>query len=121
MVLCLHSYAGIPSSSGVEDLHGSSRTKAGKDTAVIGILYVAAFILLPADSARSVMIHHDTMPEPFKSGNPGGYMGPIPAEFAPMVYNDLTDQEEIKRYHGMMVLHSSDAYSGQMAPQAGKT
>jgi len=53
------------------------------------------------------------MPEPYKTGFPGGYLPAIPPEMAPLVFKDLEDQAEVARYHGMMTQHSSDSYSGK--------
>lgn len=114
VVLALHSYSGIPGSGAVEGLTRSARQAKGKSTAIVGILYIASFVPEVGDSVRKIMTALDAMPEPFLSGFPGKYMPGIPAEMAPMIYNDLTDEKEIAKYHGMMVMHSSDSYSGEV-------
>lgn len=121
VVLVVHSYAGIVGSAASEGLDLESRSAQGKPTAVIGLMYIAAFMPLPGESLRDIMIKHDALQEPYKTGMPGEYLPPVPAEFAAYIFNDFTDQEEIARYHGMMVRHSSDSYSGAAEGAGWKT
>ena len=112
VVIAVHSYAGVPGSAATYGLDLISREGAGKKTAVIGMLFIAAFLPVAGESLRSIMNQHEALQEPYKSGMPGEYLPPIPSEFAAFVFNDLTDASEAARYHGMMVQHSSDSYGG---------
>lgn len=77
VVVLLHSYSGVPGSSALEGLSRADRSAEGKTTAVVGVLYLASFVLPLGESNRSWMSARDAMPEPFKSGIPGGYLPPI--------------------------------------------
>lgn len=112
IILAVHSYGGIPGSAATEGLDQASRASQGKSSAVIGLLYIAAFIPVPGESLRDIMNKYDAMQEPYKTGIAGGYLPPVPAEFGAYVFNDIKDPEEIAKYHGMMQRHSSDSYSG---------
>lgn len=112
VVLAMHSYSGIPGSAATEGLDQTSRASQGKSSAVIGLLYIASFIPVAGESLRDIMNKHDAMQEPYKTGIAGEYLPPVPAEFGAYVFNDIKDQEEIAKYHGMMQRHSSDSYGG---------
>jgi len=110
-VLCVHSYSGVPGSSALQGLSKSDRLAAGKDTAVLGIVYIGSFLPAVGQSLRTIL--GEDMPEPYKTGFPGGYLPAVPPEMAALVFNDLEDQAEVARYHGMMTQHSSDSYGGK--------
>lgn len=112
VVLAVHSYSGIPGSAATEELDRETRASQGKSTAVVGLMYIASFMPLPGESLRSIMISHDAIQEPYRTGFPGEYLPAIPADFAAYVFNDVNDPEEVKKYHEMMVKHSSDSYGG---------
>lgn len=114
VVLGLHSYAGIPGTSAVEGLSKSAREAQDKTNFVAGLLYIASFVPEVGDSVRKIMGAHNAMPEPFLTGFPGQYMPALPAQMAPMIFNDLIDETEVERYHSTMVMHSSDSYSGEV-------
>ncbi|KAG8158116.1 hypothetical protein KVR01_011877 [Diaporthe batatas] len=120
VVVMLHSYAGVPGSSALKGLGRDDRAAEGKTTAVVGVLYLASFVLPLGVSNRAWMSGHDAMPEPFRSGIPGGYLPPIDPSFATMIFNDIESEEDQTRYLGMMTQHSSDSYDGVVAYEAWK-
>ncbi|KAI7777347.1 hypothetical protein LA080_003743 [Diaporthe eres] len=94
VVVMLHSYSG------------------GKSTAVVGVLYLASFVLPLGESNRRWLSAQDAMPEPFKSGVPGGYLPPIDPSFAAFIFNDIQSEELQAKYLAQMTRHSSDSYDG---------
>ncbi|KAK5945710.1 hypothetical protein PMZ80_002917 [Knufia obscura] len=117
-ILCLHSYSGVPGSSALQGLSKKDRLEAGKDTAVLGIVYIGSFLPAVGQSLRSIL--GEEMPEPYKTGFPGEYFPAIPVDFAPFVFNDVEDQAEVAKYHGIMTRHSSDSYGGECTYAAWK-
>lgn len=120
VVVLLHSYAGVPGSSALKGLGRDDRAAEGKTTAVVGVLYLASFVLPLGVSNRSWMSAHDAMPEPYKSGIPGGYLPAIDPSFGAMIFNDIESEEDRTRYLGMMTRHSSNSYDGVVAYEAWK-
>jgi len=116
VVLCLQSYSGFPGSEAVKGL--SQKDRGANATAVIGIVYAASFLPEEGNSLRDTMDSY--MPEFYKTGIPGGYFPPVPPEMAGVVFNDITDQDEILKYGGSMTGHSSDTYSGKVSYSAWK-
>lgn len=110
VVLAVHSYGGIPGTGSVKGLNQIDREKAGKSTAVLGVCYVAAYLPDVDESVRTLTSEYTQ--EPFKSGIPGEYFDAIPFEWAKAVFSDLTDDDEIKKYHSYMARHSSDSFGG---------
>ena len=119
-MLSAHSYSGIPGSSALKGLGKDDRTAEGYKTSVVGLLYLGSFVLPLGQSVRGFMVEHEAMPEPYKTGVPGDYLPPVAAEFAPLIFNDIEDPEDVKKYHGMMSRHSSDSYNGQLSYEAWK-
>lgn len=120
VVVLLHSYSGVPGSSALKGLGRADRSAEGKATAVIGVLYLASFVLPLGESNRSWLSARDAMPEPFKSGVPGGYLPPIEPSFAAFIFNDIKSEEEQARYLGQMTRHSSDSFNGVVSYEAWK-
>ncbi|POS78015.1 hypothetical protein DHEL01_v203585 [Diaporthe helianthi] len=123
VVVMLHSYAGIPGSSALEGLGRDDRAAQGKKTAttaVVGVLYLASFVLPLGESNRSWLNARGAMPEPFKSGVPGGYLPAIDPSFGAHIFNDIKSEEDVSRYLGMMTRHSSDSFDGVVSYEAWK-
>ncbi|KAL1860702.1 hypothetical protein Daus18300_009045 [Diaporthe australafricana] len=120
VIVMLHSYSGVPGSSALKGLSKTARSAEGKSTAVIGVLYLAAFVLPLGQSNRAWLSSHDAMPEPFKAGIPGGYFPPIDPTFAAFIFNDVQSAEEQARCLSLMTRHSSDSYSGVVSYEAWK-
>jgi len=120
VVITLHSYSGVPGTSALKGLGPADRKAQGKETAVVGILYMAAFLPALGQSNRDIMIEFDAMPEPYKSGISGGYLPAVPAEFAPVIFNDVESQDLVTRNFNTMTQHSSDSYSGKASYEAWK-
>lgn len=115
VVLVMHSYSGIPGSSAVQGL-GKKDRQGG--TAVIGLVYIASFLPALNESLRDIMWDH--MPEQYRAGTPGDYLPAAAIEMMPFVFNDVTDQAEITKYHGFMERHASDSYNGKATYEAWK-
>ena len=113
VVLALHSYSGVPGTSALEGLGRDARSAGGKPTAAVGIVYFGAMVPDVGQSLRDISISFDALQEPYKTGEPGGYMPAVPAEYAPLIFNDVADQDEVARLYGFFTLHSSDTYSGK--------
>ncbi|KAF3766389.1 alpha/beta-hydrolase [Cryphonectria parasitica EP155] len=121
VVLALHSYAGIPGSTAVRGLSRADRAAQGKSTAVVGVVYIASFVLPLGRSLRAFMSSMDAMPEgPARDGVPGGYMPALEEEAIPWAFSDVEDEEARWRWAGMMTAHSSDSYDGPVEYEAWK-
>lgn len=120
VVVMLHSYSGVPGSSALKGLSKADRSAVGKSTAVIGVMYLAAFVTPLGQSNRAWLSSHDAMPEPFKIGIPGGYFPPIDPAFVTFIFNDLESAEEQSQCLSLMTRHSSDSYSGVVSYEAWK-
>lgn len=120
VVVLLHSYSGVPGSSALKGLGRADRSAEGRATAVVGVLYLASFVLPLGESNRSWMSARDVMPEPFKSGIPGGYLPPIDPSYGPFIFNDIKSEEEQARYLAQMTRHSSDSFDGVVSYEAWK-
>ncbi|KAK5327169.1 hypothetical protein LTR70_001644 [Exophiala xenobiotica] len=108
VVMCVHSYSGVPGSSALRGLSKPDRLAAGKDTSVLGIVYVGSFLPVVGQSLRDIL--GEAMPEPYKTGFPGEYMPAISSEMAAFIFNDVEDQSEMAKYYAMMTRHSSNSY-----------
>lgn len=117
VVVCCHSYSGIPTSSALKGLAKAERpSHEGKPaTGVVGIVYMGSFIPLEGESIRDIM--GEAMPEAYRTGNPGGYLPGVTAELAPLIFNDLP-AEKAQQITSAMTLHSSDSYSGKASYEA---
>ncbi|KAK5096470.1 hypothetical protein LTR24_002535 [Lithohypha guttulata] len=111
VVMCVHSYSGVPGSSALRGLSKPDRLAAGKDTSVLGIVYVGSFLPVVGQSLRDIL--GEAMPEPYKTGFPGEYMPAISSEMAAFIFNDVEDQSEMAKYYAMMTRHSSNSYGGK--------
>lgn len=120
VVVMLHSYSGVPGSSALKGLGRADRTAEGKTTAVVAVMYLASFVLPQGESNRSWLSARDAMPEPFKSGVPGGYLPPIDPSFGAFIFNDIKSEEDQAKYLAMMTRHSSDSFNGVVAYEAWK-
>lgn len=120
VVVMLHSYSGVPGSSALKGLGRADRSADGKTTAVVGVLYLASFVLPLGEGNRSWMSARDVMPEPFKSGIPGGYLPPIDPSYGAFIFNDIKSEEEQAKYLAMMTRHSSDSFDGVVSYEAWK-
>ncbi|KAK5791729.1 hypothetical protein VI817_007038 [Penicillium citrinum] len=119
VILAPHSYSGIPTTCAAKGLDKKTRKAEGKSTAVTGIIYLTSFILSEGESLRSIMAEFDALPEPLKTGVPGGYLPQFPKEFAPVLFNDLSAEEGLE-FLGYMVCHASDSYDGKVSYAAWK-
>lgn len=124
VVLALHSYGGVPGSSAAKDLSKADRVRQGKTTAVIGIAYMAAFLLPLGTSNRAFVNDHGATPEVLrvvKDGERvGGYMPAMPPEFTPVLFSDVGSAEEQRRLARFMTAHSCDSFEGGVAYEAWK-
>lgn len=120
VVVMLHSYSGVPGSSALKGLSRADRSAQGKTTAVVGVLYLASFVLPLGESNRTWLSARDAMPEPFKSGVPGGYLPPIDPSFGAFIFNDIKSEELQAKYLAQMTRHSSDSYDGVVSYEAWK-
>lgn len=120
VVVMLHSYSGVPGSSALKGLGRADRTAEGKTTAVVGVMYLASFVLPLGVSNRAWLSARDAMPEPFKTGIPGGYLPPIDPSFGAFVFNDVKSEEDQAKYLAMMARHSSDSYNSVVTYEAWK-
>lgn len=121
VVLALHSYSGVPGSSAVKGLSKADRSAQGKNTSVIGIAYLASFMMPLGISNRKFMIQHDAMPEgPFRDGVPGGYLPAIPADYLSLMMGEVESDNERRRLVNAWTLHSSDSFDGGVAYEAWK-
>lgn len=120
VVVLLHSYSGVPGSSAMKGLSKADRSAVGKSTAVIGILYLASFVLPLGQGNRSWMSARDAISEPFKTGVPGGYLPPIDPAYGAYIFNDLESEEEQARNLALMTRHSSDSFDGVVTYEAWK-
>lgn len=118
VVLGVHSYSGIPGSSAVSGLGIEDRKSAGHNTAVTGIVYIASFLPILNESLRDIM--NDHMPPDLRAGFPGDYYPRTSVDFAPYIFNDMTDEAEVAKYHGAMERHASDSYDGRATYEAWK-
>lgn len=113
VVLVLHSYSGVPGSSALKGLSKADRTAQGKSTSVIGVFYMASFILPLGVGNRAYNAASDQPPtEPYRSGVPGGYMPAPDLAFAAYVFNDLDDEEERAKWIDKFTQHSSASFDG---------
>jgi len=116
VVVAVHSYGGFPGTEALKGLGRAGRPPS-KGTAVIGIVYIVSFLPPVGSSLRDLM--HDYQSEPFKSGLPGQYFL-FDGRMGPAVFNDLTDEAEIRRYVAAMIDHSSDSFGGKLSYAAYK-
>ncbi|KAB5572577.1 hypothetical protein GE09DRAFT_1185863 [Coniochaeta sp. 2T2.1] len=100
VVLAAHSYGSVPTTEALRGLSKADRSAEGKTTAVVGLLYMAAFIP-QAPGARE-------------------YYPTTPAEFASFVFNDVEDPTEAARLHATFERHSADSYDGKVSYAAWK-
>jgi pimeloyl-ACP methyl ester carboxylesterase len=114
VVLAPHSYGGFPASEACIGLAPSARAASGKTTAVVGLVYIASFLPVEGESSRDITSRNKSMPPDLQAGNPGGYLPPIPAEFASAIFNDVEDPAEAASLHATMVSQSSDSFSGKV-------
>lgn len=117
VVLCLHSYSGLPGTSALKGLAKAHRAaQHGKPaTGVVGIVYLGSFVPFEGQSLRDIMA--DAMPEAYRVRDPGGYMPGVSSEYAPLIFNDLPADRALEIL-GAMTLHSSDSYSGRASYEA---
>ncbi|KAH8912104.1 hypothetical protein BR93DRAFT_933173 [Coniochaeta sp. PMI_546] len=118
VILALHSYSGIPGTEAVKGLSKAHRSAEGKDTAVVGLLYMAAFLPQVGQCIRDLMSQDG--PEEFKHLAPGTYYPVTPAEYASFVFNDVQDPAEALRLHATFSRHSADSYDGKLSYAAWK-
>jgi hypothetical protein len=113
VVLAVHSYAGVPGTEAVKGLSKADRSAEGKDTAVIGLLYMAAFLPQVGQCIRDLL--SKDAPEEFKHPSPGTYYPVTPVEYASFVFNDVEDPAEVLRLHASFSRHSADSYDGKLS------
>ncbi|OIW31664.1 hypothetical protein CONLIGDRAFT_234566 [Coniochaeta ligniaria NRRL 30616] len=118
VVLAVHSYAGVPGTEAVKGLSKADRSAKGKDTAVVGLLYMAGFLPQEGQCVRDLM--SKDVPEEFKHPSPGIYYPATPVEYASFVFNDVEDPAEALRLHASFSRHSADSYDGKLSYAAWK-
>ncbi|KAJ5083528.1 Alpha/beta hydrolase fold-1 [Penicillium angulare] len=111
VVLICHSYGGLPGTCAVEGLSRSARASQGKTTAVVGIVYMAAFILPNGTCMRDTM--GPIAPEEYRIGVRGGYLPAPPDELMVACFNDVPREEALKSLK-QTALQSSDSYDGKV-------
>ncbi|KAL2832213.1 alpha/beta-hydrolase [Aspergillus pseudoustus] len=96
IIIVMHSYAGIPGTESVEGFARKDLAAQGKQGGVVGIVYMAAFLVPPGASVASFLPHgldHLMTLE-------GGMMHPKnPRE---MFYSDLDDETALKYLAGIV-------------------
>lgn len=121
VVLMFHSYGGVPGSSASRGLGKTDRSAQGKDTAVIGLVYTASFVLPLGQSNRGCYLAATGRLEPVMLPVPGEYMPVIDPSFKPFLFNDLESEEEIDKHFALISnKHSSDSFDGTVAYEAWK-
>jgi pimeloyl-ACP methyl ester carboxylesterase len=120
VVLAAHSYGGFPTTESAKGLAKADRAAQGKQTAVIGLMYLGAFLPQQGQSLRDIMSNTEGFTEEFRVGYPGGYFPRTAPEFAPYIFNDVEDPAEAARLLATMARHSSDSYSGKVTYAAWK-
>lgn len=110
IVLALHSYSGVPGSNVLEGLSKHIREQFGKPTSVIGVLYIASVITEVSENVRKITAAWDAFPDLFF---PEQYMAANRAEIAPIIYDELSDEEKIARYNALLVMHSTNTYTDE--------
>lgn len=133
VVLAVHSYGGIPGTSALRGLGRADRAAQGKRTAVVGLVYVASFVLPRGQSLRGCMIGPEVKteaeasddvasapaPEPVRIGVPGGYLPALDRSVLEAIFSDMLPsgekekeggQDVIAKYAGTFTRHSSDSF-----------
>lgn len=110
VVLAAHSYGGVPASSALRGLSKADRVAAGKTTAVVGIVYIASFVLPLGQEYRAFLnAAHDN---PIMQPLPGQYLPELDPGIASVLFNDIADEGERLRYFRMSTRQSSDSFDG---------
>lgn len=120
VVLAAHSYGGMPTTSALRGLDRAHRAAQGKTTAVVGIVYLASFLIPLGQSNREFMGAVGALPEAVRVGVPGGYMPAIDRSLAKLIFNDVESEEEVETYFGMFTRHSSDSFDSKITYEAWK-
>lgn len=132
VVLAVHSYGGIPGTSALRGLGRADRAAQGKRTAVVGLVYVASFVLPLGQSLRGCMliggggaeaeasgddVASAPAPEPVRIGVPGGYLPALDRSVLEAIFSDMLpsgeeekDEDAIAKYAGTFTRHSSDSF-----------
>lgn len=118
VVVIGHSYGGLPATEAVKGFSRADRAGEGKNTGVVALVYIAAFIPDEGQCLRD--LQSKDVPEEFKHPSPGIYYPVMAPEFAPWVYNDVADPEEQKRLHATFTRHSADSFDGKVSYAAWK-
>lgn len=120
VVLAAHSYGGMPATSALKGLSKADRSAQGKATAVVGLVYIASFIVPLGQSSREYMSGNGDLPEPARTGVPGGYLPAIDPAFMKFIFNDIESEEDIAKYAATFTRHSSDSLDYKIAYEAWK-
>lgn len=119
VVLAAHSYGGMPSSSALKGLSKADRSAQGKQTAVIGLVYIASFLIPLGQSNREFMSAEAEMPEAARVGVPGGYLPAIDPAFGKYIFNDM-DEGAVDGLLATFTRHSSDSFDHKISYEAWK-
>lgn len=122
VVLAVHSYGGMPGTSAPQGLGRADRSAQGKHTAVVGLVYMASFLIPLGQSNREFMSAEADVPEAARVAVPGGYLPAISPSFMKAIFNDVPLSEEgiIDRYSGAFTRHSSDSFDYKIPYEAWK-
>lgn len=113
VVLAAHSYGGMPTTSALQGLNRAERSAQGKKTSVIGLVYIASFMVPVGGSLREFMSAEGIMPEPSKTGVPGGYMPVLDPASISFIFNDIDESKRddiVNKYLPTFTSHSSDSF-----------
>lgn len=122
VVLITHSYSGIPGNCALKGLGSADRLAQNEATAVIAYVAMASYLPMEAESIRSIYASYGVeLPEPLKSGVPGGYMPVNHKVIAGAVFNDVSDPNLIQEQALHFAAHSSDSFDGKVTYEAWKT
>lgn len=111
VILIMNSYAGFPGTEAIKDLPNRSNLAGG---AVVGLIYLSAYLPHAGDSVRSLT--GDLLFEPLKFGTPGGYMT-MPKEAGQGIFNDWYAEgreKEAEAAFANILNQSSDSFDGKV-------
>lgn len=119
VVVVMNAYGGFPGTEAIKDLPSRSNIDTtqveGDSGAVVGMVYLHAFLPHAGDSIRSLL--GEALFEPLKSGTPGGYMV-MPAAAGPGIFNDWYAEGKDKQAEAAaaeLIPHSSDSFDGTIS------
>lgn len=127
VILAAHSYGGMPGTSALRGLGRADRAAQGHRTAVLGLVYLASFVLPLGQSSRAFLnAEAGDMPAPARVGVPGGYLPALELAFAKdflglgQLGEGAEGAEAVDELLGHFTRHSSDSFNHQISYEAWK-